>query len=498
MNDYASLLRAAIVAALLPYGSLPASAQTTPNYTGIYWVPSESGWGLNVVHQGDVLFPAWYTYDLDGRVLWFIVSGAQRQTDGSYRGPIARFTGRPFDQINGQSASLGGQEVGSATLRFLSGNQVDFSYTIGNQTQTKRLQPFVFGAAAPNCTFVTGSRRNAGNYTDIWWNPNESGWGLTLAHQGNVIFAAWYTYDRQNRPMWLVAVAERQADGSYRGDLGRAQSGTPYPQINGSNATSQPLPRVGDLRLRFSDGETGTLEYELDGVRQTKSITRFAFANPLSVCSDGAPGGGGGADTECVREPRIGDQRVFQGESRVGNLPATTFSESQRVVGDGTFDGIPVRIVETYDAQGRRQSRDYFRLTATTIDSVAAESFDPATGTLRATVRYAPPLAAPRQLAVGSSVTLNYTLQCTGSGCTDQGPRSSTIQALPKESVTVPLGTFNACKWEIRSFASGTLLDTTQQYMTGERGVLKLESRTPTPIGEARTERKLSAFTPGS
>ena len=26
---------------------------------------------------------------------------------------------------------------------------------------------------------------SAANYTDLWWNKSESGWGMSLAHQNN-------------------------------------------------------------------------------------------------------------------------------------------------------------------------------------------------------------------------------------------------------------------------------------------------------------------------
>ena len=32
----------------------------------------------------------------------------------------------------------------------------------------------------------------AANYTDHWWNPDESGWGVTLAHHNDKLFAVWY------------------------------------------------------------------------------------------------------------------------------------------------------------------------------------------------------------------------------------------------------------------------------------------------------------------
>ena len=36
----------------------------------------------------------------------------------------------------------------------------------------------------------------AANYTDMWWNPSESGWGISFAqHASNQVFAVWYTYD---------------------------------------------------------------------------------------------------------------------------------------------------------------------------------------------------------------------------------------------------------------------------------------------------------------
>jgi hypothetical protein len=39
--------------------------------------------------------------------------------------------------------------------------------------------------------------------TDLWWNPAESGWGLTLAQHGNNTVAAWYTYAPSGRPLFL-------------------------------------------------------------------------------------------------------------------------------------------------------------------------------------------------------------------------------------------------------------------------------------------------------
>ena len=37
----------------------------------------------------------------------------------------------------------------------------------------------------------------ATNYTDMWWAAGgvESGWGINFAHEGDTLFATWFTYD---------------------------------------------------------------------------------------------------------------------------------------------------------------------------------------------------------------------------------------------------------------------------------------------------------------
>ncbi|NTV38172.1 MAG: hypothetical protein HGA82_03190, partial [Anaerolineales bacterium] len=58
------------------------------------------------------------------------------------------------------------------------------------------------------------------NYTALWWNAAESGWGVNVTHQNNTIFATLFTYDASGKGLWLVMSAgTRQGDGSYQGDL---------------------------------------------------------------------------------------------------------------------------------------------------------------------------------------------------------------------------------------------------------------------------------------
>src|SRR4029077_19170889 len=54
------------------------------------------------------------------------------------------------------------------------------------------------------------------NHTALWWNAAESGWGINVNHQGNIVFATLFTYDDSGAPLWLVMPSgQRQADGTY-------------------------------------------------------------------------------------------------------------------------------------------------------------------------------------------------------------------------------------------------------------------------------------------
>ena len=58
---------------------------------------SESGWGINFAHQGDVIFASWFTYDMTGKGWWLVMTanntGGQRFTRdaaGSHRTCLRR------------------------------------------------------------------------------------------------------------------------------------------------------------------------------------------------------------------------------------------------------------------------------------------------------------------------------------------------------------------------------------------------------------------------
>jgi lysyl endopeptidase len=265
-----------------------ATMATFNNYTALWWNAAESGWGLNVNHQGDVAFATLFTYDSNGAPMWLVMSGGTRQGNSdTFTGDLFRTTGpafnaSPFTPIGAANLT----RVGSMTLNFAGSNNATLAYSVNGVNVNKVIERQVYGAAAANCLSTTRSRADATNGQDLWWNPAESGWGINLTHQGNTIFATLFTYGsgsgNANAGLWLVMSAgTRQSDGSYQGELYR----TSGPAFNAQPFPAPTVTRVGTMRIVFSNPETATLTYSVDGTNVTKAITRQVFSSPVPTCS---------------------------------------------------------------------------------------------------------------------------------------------------------------------------------------------------------------------
>jgi hypothetical protein len=127
------------------------------------------------------------------------------------------------------------------------------------------------------------------SYQGLWWNAQESGWGLNFAHQGDIIFVTWFTYGADNTAQWFASVARKSADNAlvYSGTLGTF-TGPPYntvPFPPNANVRTQ----VGNVTITFAaDGRSATFDYTVNGIAQTKQITRQEFSSPVPTCVWGA------------------------------------------------------------------------------------------------------------------------------------------------------------------------------------------------------------------
>ena len=229
------------------------------------------------------------------------------------------------------------------------------------------------------------------NYTDLWWKPDEPGWGINVNHQGQTTFATLFTYEAGGEPLWLaMSDGARQADGAFQGTLFRVAG----PAFNASPWTAATPTAVGTMRLAFPTVERGLLTYTFGGVTVSKEIERQRFSEKRTTCSWSA------FDRTYARnyqdlwwnpaEPGWGINLAHQGDT----LFATLFTYRD--------DGRGVWFVMS---DGRRQAgtSDFTgTLFRTAGPSFNAQPWTPATAAPVGTMRIS--------FADGNSATLSYTV----------------------------------------------------------------------------------------
>ncbi len=119
------------------------------------------------------------------------------------------------------------------------------------------------------------------DYTGLWWNSQESGWGLSI-HQsaGDALIGALYVYDSQNRAQWFtIQPGGWTSSTRWAGPLYRTAG--PY----FANPNYEPrlvlVQAAGNAVLEFDSVPGGAdrarFTYTVDGVTTVKTIARMVF-----------------------------------------------------------------------------------------------------------------------------------------------------------------------------------------------------------------------------
>ena len=286
-----------------------AKAVAVHNYTAVWWkapAGSEAGWGINFAHQGDIIFATWFTYDADGKPQWFIAAAATRPATTSTPARCRRVTGPPFDTEPFTRRRIVETTVGTTTRhlrrRRRSAHASPTRSTASRRPRRSCRQEF----AAPVPTCVWGAQPDlarATNYQDLWWarrRARESGWGINFTHQGNIIFATWFTYDADGKPWWLIALADRTApqglrragvdgDGSCRSTPSRSirrRSSRPSSATRRSPSPTATTPRSTTRSTACSRPSRSTRQVFAGAARSARCPTR---ARPTSRASSTSP-----------------------------------------------------------------------------------------------------------------------------------------------------------------------------------------------------------------
>ena len=125
------------------------------------------------------------------------------------------------------------------------------------------------GAAA-----AAGSLKRTTDYSDLWWIPSESGWGMQLVQEETTIFATLFVYGPGKQPTWYTALVTNTdyTSHTWTGTL-YATTG-PWFGAGSFDPAAVDAMAVGTMTLDLPFVEAGTLTYTVNGLQIVKHIQR--------------------------------------------------------------------------------------------------------------------------------------------------------------------------------------------------------------------------------
>jgi hypothetical protein len=145
--------------------AIPAAASTiTPHYTDLWWLPSESGWGVNVIQQYDTMFVTLFVYGPDNQPHWYV--GPAVRTIGAsqtqFTGPLYSTVGSPFG-VPWAPAASSSTQVGTVTFNFTTPTSGTMTYTVNNTTVTKAIVRQTWAGNVLHGNYIGGITANGTN-----------------------------------------------------------------------------------------------------------------------------------------------------------------------------------------------------------------------------------------------------------------------------------------------------------------------------------------------
>ncbi len=136
------------LAVVLAFGMAgPAAA----DYNGWWWNPAQSGSGINVGHQGDFIFIAWFTYDETGKPMWLVMGGPMSGPD-SMTGTFLRTQGPALGSAYDNSL-VKAKSVGTGTISFADLHHATLAWNVDGKTGTTALVRQSYGTTDADGTY---------------------------------------------------------------------------------------------------------------------------------------------------------------------------------------------------------------------------------------------------------------------------------------------------------------------------------------------------------
>jgi hypothetical protein len=195
-----------LLAALATCIATATQANTvTTDFTDLWWIPSESGWGANIIQQQDIIFATLFVYGQNNAPIWYVASAAQYQgmINGqfTFTGALYQTTGPYFGAGSFNPAQVTNRQVGSFTFRTGSANAATITYTVDGVSVTKNVERQTFRTqnfAGSYRGAVVGSFAGCSSGNGPYESPailtvTQNNTQITIHEAGNNNFTCTYT-----------------------------------------------------------------------------------------------------------------------------------------------------------------------------------------------------------------------------------------------------------------------------------------------------------------
>ncbi|HEX6635425.1 MAG TPA: hypothetical protein VF038_15770 [Usitatibacter sp.] len=178
-----------------PQGRIAGALAAAPKMEGTGWrnamwfVPSESGWGLNVIEQADTLFATLFVYDTQGKPHWYVASDLAQSgstADGTAvnSGPLYEATGAYFGAASFDPSAVKYREVGTMSFQVHGPGTATLTYSVDNVTVTKNLASFTFARNDTSGTYKGQIADASGGHDPAVITIDDAGDRITMRIQG--------------------------------------------------------------------------------------------------------------------------------------------------------------------------------------------------------------------------------------------------------------------------------------------------------------------------
>jgi uncharacterized secreted protein with C-terminal beta-propeller domain len=165
-------------------------AERSPFTQGQWWDPTRSGNGFEIFSTADQVAVVWFAYSDAGRPIWYTANGSLDSL-GKQAWPLLQHR---WSSAGRESPVV----VGSLRLNVHHPESAEVVWELGGTRGTWAIQPLIVSGVI-----------NEIDHSGLWFDPSNSGWGLSLAEQGDLLGGILYTYDPSGVPTWIAGFNRR-------------------------------------------------------------------------------------------------------------------------------------------------------------------------------------------------------------------------------------------------------------------------------------------------